>query len=216
MNARESDASSASCGGKRGSSSAMVARFVLVPALLLGLALTSCAPSPEVGAARTATAHGPEAPIPVEDFKLAAGDKIHLSVYNEDSISGDYDIDAEGLISVPLAGLVKADGLTKAALESKVAEKLAPLLKSPRVTIAVVSFRPFYVIGEVEKPGEYQFRNGLNVISAMAIAGGNTYRASQSYVLIQRGGVGEFREYAMSPAIKVYPGDLLKVPERFF
>ncbi len=184
--------------------------------LAMGLALTSCSSSPGAGAARDASPRSAEAPISIEDFKLAAGDKIHLTVYNEDNISGDYEIDAGGLISVPLAGLVKADGLTKAQLESEVAAKLNPLLKSPRVTVAVVSFRPFYVIGEVEKPGEYQFRNGLNVVSAMAIAGGNTYRASKSYVLIQRGGIGDFQEYAMSPSVKVYPGDLLRVPERFF
>jgi polysaccharide export outer membrane protein len=194
--------------------SAMRAKKVaLAMALTLSLGLASCESSSDIGAPDS---HGAEAPIAVEDFKLAAGDKIHLTVFNEDNISGDYDIDSEGIISVPLAGLVKAEGLTKAGLEAKVAEKLDPLLKNPRVTIAVVSFRPFYVIGEVEKPGEYQFRNGLNVISAMAIAGGNTYRASKSYVLIQRGGIGEFRKYTMSPSVKVYPGDLVKVPERFF
>jgi len=202
--------------GKPEGRMAMRARIALAVMLCLGLALPSCSSSPETDAARDAGMNGAEASIPIEDFKLSTGDKLHLTVFNEDNISGDYDIDTEGLISVPLAGLVKADGLTKAALESKVAEKLNPLLKNPRVTISVVSFRPFYVIGEVEKPGEYQFRNGLNVISAMAIAGGNTYRASKTSVLIQRGGIGDFREYSMSPLIKVYPGDLLKVPERFF
>jgi polysaccharide export outer membrane protein len=157
-----------------------------------------------------------EDPVSTEDLKIASGDKVHLTVFGEDSITDDYDIGTDGFIAVPLAGRVKADGVRIADLEKAIASKLSDLLKDPRVTIAITGFRPFYIIGEVEKPGEYQFRSGLNVISAMAVAGGNTYRANRTRVLIQRGGVGEFQTYPMSPEVKVYPGDLIKVPERFF
>jgi polysaccharide export outer membrane protein len=157
-----------------------------------------------------------EPAIALENFQLAPGDKIHLTVFGEDSITGDYEIDTEGFISAPLAGSVKAADLQKVDLERAVADKLSGLLKTPRVTVSVVSFRPFYILGEVEKPGEYPFRSGLNVVSAMAVAGGTTYRANHNRVLIQRGGLGEFKTYPMSPAIRVYPGDLIKIPERFF
>ena len=80
----------------------------------------------------------------------------------------------------------------------------------------VTSFRPFYILGEVEKPGEYPYRPGLNIMSAIAVAGGNTYRASRSKVYIQRNGTGSFQEVPFGPAIQVYPGDIIKVPERYF
>jgi len=88
-------------------------------------------------------------------------------------------------------------------------------LRNPKVTVDVVSYRPFYVLGEVQKPGEYPFRSGLNVLSAIAIAGGATYRAS-SKVLIQRSGTTEEKEYPQSSTVLVMPGDVVRVPERFF
>ena len=179
--------------------------------------LASCSsPSGSAPAAGGGDATAAEEPAKVEEFRLGPGDKIHITVFGEDTVSGDYEIDMEGHISVPLAGVVDARGLLKVQLEKEVSDKLTPLLRNPRVTIAIVSFRPFYILGEVEKPGEYPFRTGLNVLSAMAIAGGATYRASKGRVLIQRGATGSFREYEMSPTIKVYPGDLIRVPERFF
>jgi protein involved in polysaccharide export with SLBB domain len=183
--------------------------------VILSLAAVSCSGSSDDASSDSAR-NAPEGVVRVEDFRLAPGDKIHLTVFNEDNITDDYEVDPEGLISVPLAGVVKAGGLRKVDLEKALADKLGSLLKDPRITISVVSFRPFYIIGEVEKPGEYQFRTGLNVISAMSIAGGSTYRANKGHVLIQRGGAGDFKEYPMLPTIKVYPGDLVKVPERFF
>ena len=71
-------------------------------------------------------------------------------------------------------------------------------------------------VGEVQKPGEYQFRSGLNVLSAIAIAGGATYRANNSSVMIQRSGSNELKEYPQSPTVLVLPGDVVRVPERFF
>jgi protein involved in polysaccharide export with SLBB domain len=148
---------------------------------------------------------------------LAAGDKVRVTVYGEDRISGEYQIDPDGMISLPLAGTVRAAGLTKAALETALADKLAgKYLRSPKVTVDVVNFRPFYVLGEVQKPGEYPFRSGLNVLSAIAIAGGSTYRANSSKVYIQRFGSTDLTEYAQSPTITVMPGDVLRVPERYF
>src|SRR5215470_1521737 len=79
-------------------------------------------------------------------------------------------------------------------------------LRNPKVTVDVVSFRPFYVLGEVQKPGEYQFRSGLNALSAIAIAGGPTYRANTSKVMIQRSGSTEMTEHEQSPTVLVMPG----------
>lgn len=151
------------------------------------------------------------------ELKLAPGDKIRVTVFGEDKISGDYDIDTAGYVSLPLAGSVKAAGLSKPDLERELARKLSgDYLKSPKVTVSVINFRPFFILGEVEKPGEYQYRSGMNVLSAMAMAGGPTYRASRSSILIQRAGTTQLKEYPLDTTVSILPGDLVRVPERYF
>lgn len=150
-------------------------------------------------------------------LKLAAGDKIRVTVFGEDKISGDYDIDTAGYVSLPLAGSVMAAGLSKPELERELARQLSgDYLKSPKVTVSVINFRPFFILGEVEKPGEYQYRSGMNVLSAMAMAGGPTYRASRSSILIQRAGTTQLKEYPLDTTVSILPGDLVRVPERYF
>lgn len=148
---------------------------------------------------------------------LQAGDKIKVTVFGEDRLTGEYEIDPAGFVSLPLAGTVKAAGLTKPQLEQELARKFrGEYLRNPKVTVDIATFRPFYILGEVSKPGEYPFKSGLNVMSAVALAGGSTYRASRSSVLIQHAGENGFKEYSMSPSIPVLPGDLIRVPERYF
>jgi protein involved in polysaccharide export with SLBB domain len=151
-------------------------------------------------------------------LKLQAGDRLKITVFGEDKLTGDYEIDPAGSVSLPLAGTVPAAGLTKAELERLLSKKFSngAYLKNPKVTVDIATFRPFYILGEVEKPGEYPYKGGLNVVSAAAVAGGTTYRASRSQVLIQRAGEQSFSEYPLSPNIPVYPGDLIRVPERYF
>lgn len=187
-------------------------------ALGLSLVMAACETiEPAVGAAEiSVTSTGTAGAEPV-DFRLASGDKLRITVFGEDKLSGEYPIDVGGFVSMPLAGSVKAAGLTKVELEKALGSKLSgEYLRNPKVTVEVASFRPFYILGEVEKPGEYAYKSGLNVMSAMAVAGGPTYRASNSKVLIQRGGVGAFQEHALAPTVPIYPGDLVRVPERFF
>lgn len=149
--------------------------------------------------------------------RLQAGDKIRVTVYGEDKLSGDFEIDPSGLVSLPLAGTVKAAGLTQAQLEAELSRKFrTEYLRSPKVTVTIASLRPFYILGEVSKPGEYPYRSGLNVMSATALAGGATYRASKSTVLIQRQGENGMKEYPMSSNVPILPGDLVRIPERYF
>ncbi|MFV0281416.1 MAG: polysaccharide biosynthesis/export family protein [Rhodoblastus sp.] len=150
--------------------------------------------------------------------RTQSGDKIKLIVYGEDKISGDYEVDSNGAIHVPLIGAVRVSGMSKKEIEGSVAARLrtSQILLNPVVTVDVVTSRPIYVMGEVEKPGEYTYRNGLNILSAVAVAGGFTYRASKSTVLVKRAGEKGLTEYKLSPDIPVYPGDLISVPERYF
>lgn len=148
---------------------------------------------------------------------LQPGDRIKVTVFGEDRLSGDYDIDAAGYVSLPLAGTVKAAGLSKQGMEQALAKKFSgEYLRDPKVTVDVSSFRPFYIMGEVSKPGEYPYKNGLNLFSAIAIAGGTTYRASRTSVQIQHFGEAQPKEYPLTSNIPVLPGDLIRVPERFF
>lgn len=148
---------------------------------------------------------------------LQVSDKVRVTVYGEDKISGDYEIDRSGSISLPLAGSVKAAGLTQAAFQDALVTKLkSTYLRDPKVTVDILTMRPFYILGEVEKPGEYPYRNGLDIWRAMALAGGQTYRASSSTVMIQRSGDAQWRDYPLTLALTVGPGDAIRVPERWF
>jgi protein involved in polysaccharide export with SLBB domain len=139
---------------------------------------------------------------------------IDLGPTGEPSLSRDFQI---GFVSLPLAGTVKAVGLTQEELERALVQKYASqYLKNPKVTVSVAEYRPFYIIGEVEHPSSFPYTSGLNALSALAIAGGPTYRASKSTLLIQHPGEPALKEYAMDAAVPILPGDIIKVPQRYF
>jgi protein involved in polysaccharide export with SLBB domain len=185
-------------------------------AAVLALLVAGCG-STVLGPGDIGSKDGAVALAESSETRLGAGDKIRVTVYGEDKLTGDYDIDPNGFVSLPLAGTIPAAGLTKRELEAALAKQLkSAYLRNPKVTVDVVNFRPYYVLGEVQKPGEYQFRSGLNVLSAIAVAGGATYRANTSKVYIQRSGSTELTEYPQSPTVAVKPGDVLRVPERYF
>jgi protein involved in polysaccharide export with SLBB domain len=149
--------------------------------------------------------------------RLQPGEKIRVTVYGETSLSGEYQIDPSGFVSLPLAGTVKAAGLTQIELEQELSKQFGSgYLKSPKVTVGIVEFRPFYILGEVEKPGAYPYTGGLNALSAIAIAGGATYRASRERILIQHPSDSGLREYTLTSSIPILPGDIIQVPRRYF
>ena len=189
----------------------------VVASLLLASILGACAGLGTASAPMAGSVDSYAATDSTADLRLAAGDKLRITVFGEDKLSGEYQIDNAGFVSLPLAGTIQAAGLTKPQLEESLTNKLkGEYLRNPRITVDVINFRPFYVLGEVQKPGEYQFRSGLNVLSAIAIAGGATYRASTSKILIQRAGTSEMQEYPQSPTVLIMPGDVVRLPERFF
>ncbi|HEX2554755.1 MAG TPA: polysaccharide biosynthesis/export family protein [Microvirga sp.] len=169
------------------------------------------------GRSVTASTGSAYVPTAVPEARLGPGDKVRITIFGEDRLSGEYQIDATGSLSLPLAGSFQAAGLTKSELERLITRKFpSDILKNPRVLVDVTSFRPFYIMGEVNNPGEHQMRIGLNVVTAVALAGGHTYRASKSRIMIQRGGTGPMEEHPFDTSVSVMPGDLLRVPERYF
>jgi|SRR6185312_1752905 polysaccharide export outer membrane protein len=151
------------------------------------------------------------------DYVLGPNDRVRLKVYGEPDISGEYEIDNTGQVSIPLAGHIAAAGLTTKELEHAIAAALAKgIVRDPRVNVEVALYRPYYILGEVKKSGEYPYRLGLTVLDAVASAGGFTYRANENKVYVRRAGSGAEQTYSLDTPIMVYPGDNIRVPERFF
>jgi protein involved in polysaccharide export with SLBB domain len=162
--------------------------------------------------------NAPSTPPAVDaDYLLGSGDKIRLIVFGEDNLGGEYVVDGAGFVRLPLIGQVRAGGLAIRQFENEIvaAFRREDYLKNPRVSIEVTNYRPFYIIGEVNKPGEYPYVNSMTVLNAVAMAGGFTYRANERYVYVRRNGKGE-EQVPADGTVKVRPGDIVRVTERFF
>jgi len=159
----------------------------------------------------------PAAGGPGFEYHLGAGDKLRIIVFGEESLTGEFFVSGGGKISFPLVGDVDALGKTIPELQRDIEAKLADgYLKQPKVSAEVLNYRPFYILGEVMKPGEYPYTNGLTVLNAVATAQGFTYRADTKKVFIRRADTpGELAE-PLSPTTKVAPGDTIRIGERFF
>lgn len=150
-------------------------------------------------------------------YRFGSGDKLRVKVYNEDTISGEYEVDSTGNLSLQLIGSVKAAGLTLPELAGMIEHRLREegYMINPKVAIDVLNYRPFYVLGEVNRPGSYPYVAGMTVLNAIALAGGYTYRAKTSRFELIRGN-GEEPKVAVEAQAVVLPGDIIKVNERFF
>jgi polysaccharide export outer membrane protein len=150
-------------------------------------------------------------------YTLGSGDKIRVIVFGEEDLSGEFAIDDSGFVRLPLVGQVPAGARSAKQLEEDIAAKLgARYLKDPKVSIEITKYRPFYVIGEVDNPGEYPFVAGMSVLNAVALAGGFTYRAQDNYVYVRRKGALDEEEIPADHTTKVWPGDIIRVAERWF
>jgi protein involved in polysaccharide export with SLBB domain len=161
----------------------------------------------------------PPAPAIITDdnYKLGTGDKMKVTIYGEPDLSGDFIVDGSGEVQFPLLGQIQAAGLSVHQFVSTLTAALsAKYLRDPKVSIEIQNYRPFYIIGEVNKPGEYPFENNLNVLNAVALAGGYTYRANHSDVYIRRNGNKDETAQGFSAETKIYPGDVVRIPERIF
>lgn len=152
-----------------------------------------------------------------EPYELNSGDRLRIGVFGQENLSRDYAVDGGGFISMPLIGAVEARGLTTFDLENRIAGKLkAKYVKDPKVTVEVQTYRPFFVLGEVRRPGQFPYVNGMTVQTAIAIAGGYTERAKKRSVQMTRRVRGTAVERTVPPTYPVRPGDTINVRERFF
>ncbi len=150
-------------------------------------------------------------------YQLGAGDRLRVTVFDEPDLSGEFELDGTGTFPVPLIGAVAALGLSPRSVERTIEDMLADgWLIRPRVSVEVLSYRPFYIIGEVNQPGAYPYRAGLTVLNAAALAGGFTYRADEDDIEISRGEEGARDRMEAAVDTAVLPGDVIRVEERLF
>ena len=150
-------------------------------------------------------------------YKLGSGDKLKITVYEEPDLSGEFEIDGSGVLAMPLVGNINAGGKDIRTLEKKLLEKLSNgYLVNPRISIEIMNFRPFFILGEVNEPGSYPYVSGLTVVNAVALAGGYTHRARTGRVTIIRGKGKNKEEFEAEEDSSVMPGDSIRVSERFF
>ncbi len=159
----------------------------------------------------------PSAVAVTSDYRLGVADKVRILIYNEPNLSGEFAVNANGTISFPLIGEVQAGGRTATQISAEIVKRLSDgYLRDPQVSIDVLTFRPFYILGEVNKPGEYPYETGLTVGKAVATANGYTYRADKKRVFLKRIGEDKETAYPMSADTLVEPGDTIRIGERFF
>jgi len=151
------------------------------------------------------------------EYVLGPGDKLKVTVFGNDDLSGETEVDPSGLVTLPLIQQIPAAGKTILQLEQEIRNKLSPdFVKNPRLSIEVMNYRPFYIIGEVKNPGSYPFVAGMTVVNAIALAGGYTYRANKDEVQIVRATDPSRKPTLAQRSDIVLPGDVVEVKERLF
>lgn len=192
-------------------------QFIVVAVVAAGV-VSACSSATGPAPPSFATGRGERTAVPQQRvYRLGPGDKLKVVVFGEDNLSGQFEVNPQGTVGMALIGEIPAKGLTITEFRDEVAKRLARdgILKQPRVSADVLNYRPIYVHGEVKSGGEFQYKSGLRLRDAIAMAGGYTYRADQSYILLGRDD-GKETEQVLPGDSLVLPGDNIRVPERFF
>lgn len=152
-----------------------------------------------------------------QPYVLDAGDRLRISVFEQESLTNTYSVDQSGYVAFPLIGPVAARGRTLQEIEGEIAGKLRNgYIRNPDVTAEIDRYRPVFIMGEVGAAGQYSYVPGMTVQKAVASAGGFTPRAQQRDVDITRQINGEVMTGRVSTSDPILPGDTLYIRERFF
>lgn len=154
---------------------------------------------------------------PADVYRLGLGDKLRVNVYGESQLSGEYQIGGSGAVTMPLIGDVPAVGLSARELEAALVERYSSgYLKAPKIAVEVYDFRPYFVLGEVQRPGRFPSTEAATVLGAIATAGGFSYRANKKRAFLRRAGADQEYEIDLSKDVRILPGDVLRIGERYF
>lgn len=192
----------------------MIFRQFLFFPVALCLALAACD-----GPRGTVAELDQQTPAPTQNtYRIATGDKIKVTVFNEQDLTGEFLVNERGNVAFPLAGEIQAAGSTPDEFQKRLTARLSrKYVKNPRVAVEMVNYRPFNVLGEVKNAGQYPYRPGLTIQDAVALAGGFTYRANTRTVYIRRANTtGEITVRTDGERVPILPGDNVRVPERYF
>lgn len=151
-----------------------------------------------------------------EDYRLGPGDRLRIGVFGEPDLTGEFVVSTNGMVSYPLLGDHPAEGKTLSEFTETLRTALQRYVLQPNISVEVMNYRPFFILGEVQNPGTYPYAAGLNVMNAVATAGGFSYRADTRRVFIKHANEVAEREYALTSTTPVLPGDTVRVPERRF
>lgn len=188
-----------------------IGRIALAASLL---ALASCGE----GSLQSASISSANAAVDT-GYEIAEGDRVKVTVFDEASLSGEYEVGLDGAIAMPLIGDVAAKGVSSEALRNSIAAALKEggYVLSPRVAVELLQHRPFYILGEVREPGEYAYVSNLTLDQAVAKAGGFTPRADKATIVLQRKEWSAGRKIRLGESpLLIAPGDTITVREAFF
>ena len=151
-------------------------------------------------------------------YTVGQGDRLQVGVFGEPTLTGEYAVDGTGTISMPLLRSVRVAGLTTRQVAQRITTRLRKrFLRNPNVSVSVTTFRPFYILGEVTNSGQYPYVDGMDVQTAVAIAGGFTPRARQSrFKVTRKDANNRTRTLTLRRTATLKPGDTIVVEERFF
>lgn len=151
------------------------------------------------------------------EYRLGPGDRLRIAVFGEADLTGEFVVNSLGAISYPLIGSVPAQGKTIPEFTESLGTLLRDgFVRQPSITVEVLNYRPYYILGEVSSPGTYAYIGGLTVMNAVATAGGFTYRANTRQVFIRHAGADNEAPVVLTSDTLVQPGDTIRIPERRF
>lgn len=190
---------------------------------VIGLCLSAFLSLALSGCAQGVLASGVDDSAPVQDtriieeYRLGVADKVRVTVFGEEALTGEFLVGGNGKISLPLIGETQASGMTIGQFQQEISTALQQgYITEPRVSAEVLNYRPFYILGEVSAPGTFPYTNSLTVLNAVATAGGFTYRADIKRVFIKRADGDREEEFPLTTATRVAPGDTIRIRERLF
>lgn len=185
------------------------ARRVAASLLVAAVALGGCANTPALQ---------PDVAGQIATYTLGPSDRLRITVFNEPNLSSEYSVTGDGNLSFPLIGNVPVAGRSIEQVQALLVQRLSGgYVNNPKVTVEVTNYRPYYLLGEVGRPGQYPFAVGVTLKQAVAIAGGFSYRANQRVLFLTRSDNPVEQKIDISKnTVYVRPGDTIRIGERYF
>jgi len=180
----------------------------------------------QAATAQSTAAQPTRAGLPENSYTVKPGDVLSISVWKEPDLQGPVLVRPDGQFSFPLAGQMDARGKTVQELQQTVTDKLRKFISDPVVTVSVQEIKgnKVYVIGQVQKPGEFIVNPRVDVMQALSMAGGTTpFAALGDIMILRRNDAGQqqalpfrytdvIRGRNLAQNITLQAGDVVVVP----